>query len=136
MQKETINILLSFPRTGNTWTRYIVEYISKKPTVHRSSIREVLDGQRPKTAIGDYTNIDINIDDDVILLKRHFAYNEEDDWSVFNGRFIFLVRDYKECIIRNLANQNEATIKNSVRAFANNLKFYDKYNGEKIIVYY
>ena len=75
-----MNILLSFPRSGNSWLRYCIESLSNQKTqglggrphdIGRGIIPELRDSSKP------------------ILYKRHTT-----DEINTNDRLIFLIRNY------------------------------------------
>jgi hypothetical protein len=80
-------LLLSFPRSGNTWVRYIFEFLSKRPTQGYLN--------NPKD-VAPYVKTNLGVDQEAepIIRKSHQELWPECD------RMIFLLRDYKEAIVR------------------------------------
>lgn len=117
-------VLLSYPRSGNTWLRYCIEHITVKSTIGYDN---------EESAIFDRSRLVSHyVQTEPILIKRHFP--EPCD------RLILLVRDYKEAIIRH---ENEAerpssdhVLYSGISHYIQLLDFYDKFEGEKLLIYY
>jgi len=129
------NLLLSFPRSGNTWVRYFLEFITKRPT----SMKEVSDCQEgvdKKDTIG-VPGVDVR--KKCIAIKRHRGDNHWDDFNKDNTKLILLVRDWREACLRHLTPEQKK-IKSEVERCASGyihcLKFFDDFKGEKILVHY
>ncbi len=138
-----MNLLLSYPRSGNTWYRYCIEYLTKKPTVGYAGFE--------KTVVWDYEplgfsiDIGVNLNADNILIKRHgieCLYEEVES-------VILLIRNYKECIVRhccsskNNKNFNISMLKNACHKgngvkqdYVGLIEYYDQFPKEKMVVYY
>lgn len=86
-------ILASYPRSANHWLRYIIEYLSKQPTLGEGNRNR--DTKDPpvfkRLGMEDYY-----VTTEAIAVKRH-RVRDEDDRS---KKMIFVVRDYREVIFR------------------------------------
>lgn len=132
------NILLSYPRSGNSWVRYIVEYISKKPTTH-TAVKCPLSSDKNRNTIGNLVDIDTNLHDDPILFKRHRADLKFDNWTPNNSSLILIIRSYKECLLRNLSIKNindENRLGVAIERYLHCISFYDSFKGKKLLIYY
>lgn len=133
-----MNYILSYPRSGSTWIRYCIEYLSKKPTI----------GSYSKHPTGHHSNIissliDLGVDETAnpIFLRTHDPKDIPG-----KSKIIFLLRNYKEVIIRHQEMSQSDNLLNSLRDHifgeeqgSNYLKlinFFDSYPGEKLIIYY
>lgn len=140
MSENKFNVLLSFPRSGNTWVRYIVEYISKRPTC-QSPIRMSSAGiLNKKDVIGSEIDLGVDVSKKAILLKRHrFDFNW-DDWNKDTCRLLFLIRDYREAIIRHAAASRKIndikTINKCIEGYMHCLESFHNFDGDKQIIYY
>ena len=134
------NYLLSYPRSGNTWVRYFVEFISQQPT---SGYKNASD-----KAIGSKIPIGVDLSKPVIMEKSHKFYGKE--YSP-GDKLVVLVRDYKECMVRHAAAESwkmsldekakkkfdeETKGKNEKVDYVEVLMYYDEWPGEKILIYY
>lgn len=137
-----MNFLLSYPRSGNTWVRYIVEYLSKRPTIYRKE--NIQDNP-----IGSRINLGVDLDKEPILYKRHWL--EPQDFKNQNvDKLILIIRDYKEAIPRH---HKEApgidfpTLKErfigEMRGLPNEkcdyikaIQHFDTWPGPKLLLYY
>ncbi len=138
--EDKFNILLSFPRSGNTWVRYIAEFISKRPTCH-SPIRFCVEGAlNKKEVIGDKLDLGVDIKKRAILVKRHRFDYRWDDWSKHNCRLVLLIRDYREAILRHaFASRKDNNIKEinkCIEGYIHCLSSYDSFDGDKMLLYY
>ena len=132
------NILLSFPRSGNTWVRYALEYVSKRPT-SIELVSDCQEGITKKDPIGLKENFDVDILKKCIAVKRHRADHHWDFFNKDNSNFILLVRSHKEAIIRHLITQNYKSSKvfnKNIDDYLHCLNFYDQFDGNKILIYY
>ena len=120
-----MNLLISYPRSGNTWLRYCVEFLAKKPTVGYTGT------QKGKPIM---SNFNIKNSKPPLLKKLHTV----DEQSEKASKVILVLRNYKECIPRhvNLFSCEEAIKKSGRISYLDLLYFYDNFNGEKIIIYY
>lgn len=134
--------LLSYPRSGNFWVRYIIEYISRRPTQGYNS---TIDGP-----IGARHHIGVDLDDDVIAIKSHAEIGNADD------EIILIIRDYKEAITRHAKEtikhaQNDGYYQEDMKLhfihetqgvsnigvdYIGILERYDSFPGRKMFLYY
>jgi len=137
---EKFNILLSFPRSGNTWVRYIVEFISKRPT-SQSVVERCTDGFLSKNdVISTDLNLGVDISKKTILIKRHSLKLNWDNWTKNNCRLVFLLRNYKEAILRHATalgkSNNISEINKNIVEYIDCLSSYDNFMGQKMCIYY
>lgn len=128
--------LLSYPRSGNFWTRYIIEFISKRPTQGYDS---ELDGP-----IGARHNLGVDLSAKPIVIKSHAEVGGPDDG------IIMILRDYKEAITRHAKSSNLKTPQEQKEHFIQEtqgssnqgvdyisiIETYDKFPGNKMFIYY
>lgn len=135
-------LLLSYPRSGNSWVRYCVETLSKKKTIKALvPPYNTTDGMDKLVSMGmspmDKDSLTDTEYDEIILEKSHI-WEEEFDY-IFNqennSKLILIIRDYKECIPRNT---NYDSHKYSVESekFNSNLIIFDNTNIDKLLIYY
>jgi hypothetical protein len=137
---EKFNVLLSFPRSGNTWIRYIVEFISKRPT-SKAPVKRCGAGFLEKNGvISTDLNLGVDISKKVILIKRHTLTLNWDNWTKDNCRLVLLVRNYKEAILRHASainkNRDVKEINKHIVEYIHCLSSYDRFAGQKILIYY
>jgi len=136
-----IGILLSYPRSGNTWLRYCIEFITKQPTGFKDlGIIEHAIFDQP---LGQIVDIGVNVNKKIILQKSHGVKG----LIGHNGTLLFLIRNYKECILRHTETTKKIHDIDEVKkmisytftglnSYMDLLKYYDKYEHKKHIVYY
>ena len=129
------NLLLSFPRSGNTWVRYIFECITKSPT-SQGIVTDCQEGVFKEDCLSSKLSLGADVNKKCILIKRHRADFPWDNWTKDNCKLLFLLRDYKEAIIRHNYNQDDHTIESHVAGYIHCLEFYDKFDGEKKLINY
>lgn len=136
---EKFNVLLSFPRSGNTWLRYAVEFISKRPTC-QAPFRRCAAGLEKKGAISSDLNLGVDTKEKAILVKRHRADFKWDTLTKENCRLVLLVRNYKEAVLRHAfasrKQDDEAELKKCIEGYLHCLHSYDKFDGDKLLIYY
>jgi len=141
-----MNILLSYPRSGNTWLRYCVEFLSKKPTIGYTSANA---SNFDKNALGAFnSSMGVDLKSDPILIKRHmvgFGYGKDThipDWTT-SDKLLLIIRDYKEVLIRhNKGKKDINTLKKSCEShiisknYTQLIQYYETFPGEKLLIYY
>jgi len=131
-----MNLLLSYPRSGNTWFRYCIESLTKKPTIGYTTKNSANFDKNP---IGHFSNIGVDLSANKILVKRHETNSVEDV-----EKLILVVRDYKECVIRHSEKKKvdisdlkkACSSSESSKNYMQMIKYYDEFKGDKFIVYY
>ena len=86
-------LLLSYPRSGNTWIRYFIEHVSERPTIGYKE---------------NYKNFDSPLlckkYHDPIAIKRHGLIKD----PVEHDGLILVLRNPKECLLRHTGCVGEA----------------------------
>jgi len=132
------NILLSYPRSGNTWIRYALECVTGQPT-SIEMVPDCQEGFNKLDSIGSTTNLNVDVLKKCIVIKRHRADHHWDSFTKENTNLILVVRSYKEAIIRHLITQNykdKKVIDKNIDDYIHCLDFYDSFDGNKVLVYY
>lgn len=115
------NYIISYPRSGNHFVRFIVEYLSGRPTLGCSKN----DVPIYMNDFGEYNPINI-IDKSPIFKKSHSSVNS-------NGKLILILRNYKECLLRH----NNGNVKLSdVDGYFKLIQCFNSHKGDKIIISY
>ena len=126
-------ILFSYPRSGNTWVRYIIEVLTGRPTLGT-----------PDNLLNDppiwarFQGLPVNSMGDPVALKRHtlIQIDEEDR----TRPLIVVVRNYKESIIR-VRNHSEESLRKfdfeteRLLYFAP-VEYYHRHDRKKLLLYY
>jgi hypothetical protein len=117
-------LLVSYPRSGSNWTRYVIEFLTKRPTPGHFRL---------------------------IIGKRRMVFDRSHIWenqrsSDAYDKLVLLIRNYKECLIRHHDQKfKEAkTIENffllegrqAPIQYLSNIKDFDLFKGEKLLLYY
>lgn len=88
-------ILLSFPRSGSHWTRYIIEWCWSRPTVGYSyGIQRPYRFDPPIGLSVPMRHVDLSAP---VIAKKQHRLNEFDDRS---SGLILIVRNFKEAVVR------------------------------------
>lgn len=132
-------IIASYPRSGNHWVRYIIEWFSKRPTLGEGDmiwshsydlpIHKGLD-------ITDTGSIEINFSAPIAIKRHTIRYSDNRNLGL-----ILIARNFNECIIREIRDPNtglipwdrvDAEISKYVKLFYD----FELWNGKKIVIYY
>ena len=81
-------------------------------------------------AIGNMIDLGVDLKAPAILIKKHEVYEDK------NSRLIFLLRNYRECIFRNMVPCTTERLQNGSQHYIRCLKFFDEFDGDKLLVYY
>lgn len=115
-------LLISYPRSGTNWVRYIIESLSGRPTPGQARL---------------HTGTDYFID------RAHKAYPV----AHRHPGVILILRDYRECLLRSntglweehrdveLFLEDRMTL-SPPHWYIDNLTAYDTYDGKKLLVFY
>ena len=126
-------ILASYPRSANHWLRYIIEYLSKQPTLGEGNRHR--DTKDPpvfkRLGMEDYY-----VTTQAIAVKRH-SIRDEDDRS---KKLIFVVRDYREVIFRHF-NQpfslfRMRKLEKHIRMYLGLIQCYHDWPSDKLMIRY
>lgn len=130
MEAVQLNLLVSYPRSGNTWMRYMIEYLTKQVTIgslhNQANIIE--------RGIGHCIQMGVNLTKP-ILYKQHFLKNEQ-----LNEPIIFILRNYKEVIVKHKYQKTPKSFTKEFKdkwhnQYINLLWQFDKAKN-KIFIYY
>ena len=129
-------LLLSYPRSGSTWLRYCIEFLTERPTF--GYIKKIRNGTHVDTPFfKEY------LTNEPIALKRHKWDEDEARSKRAYRKMILLVRNYKEAMLRDdypLYKFKDLTILETIEK--DYIKLLEKYHNheyrvrEKAIVYY
>ncbi len=106
-------VLLTYPKSGSTWTRYILECLSGRPTDSRSF--EVA------------SSAGFEVSGEPVVYHRFWM----DDDVAFD-RMVLLVRNFRDAIV----SLNMYRTHNVAKRYVRNLLFYDACEKPKLLVYY
>jgi len=133
------SFLLSFPRSGNTFTRYCVEYLTQHPTTsaptYEYNENKIPEHKDEKSVLWNIGMEDRLKSEKNILVKKHKMYKSEKN----KYPMIFVIRNYKEVLIRHYIKTDNAkkNIQITDRCnYAQCLIDYDQWRKDKILIYY
>lgn len=126
-------VVLSFPRSGNHWTRFILEWFSGRPTmgvIDNPLNRPLCHAKFEDSAVLGHVNPALP----PIAIKHHTVGGVSGllDLNPHLAPLLLLIRNPLECLIRHNSGQLNADF----ILFESNLKFYRDFVGPKLIVYY
>ena len=143
-------VLLSYPRSGNTWLRYSLECLTKRPSYafKKANVDKLSDiklskiNKKMSDPIGN-TFPEIHTNHALFpIIKLHKIENDFD----LSFPLILLLRNYKECFSRHFHQKLSSThdkTKVLIEAyekekhFFTNLNFFDKYKtNKKLLIHY
>jgi hypothetical protein len=130
-----MNILLSYPRSGNHLVRFFIELLTEMPTLGCIGNEDI---DKPIYKTKFRTNIPFNIKNNInynnteCFTKFHFIDNVN-NYNYKNNLLIFIIRNPKEVLLRhNKFIYNEEDF----NKYFEGINYYLNFKGEKIILYY
>lgn len=140
-KKSIPYIILSYPRSGNHWTRYIVEWFSLRPTLGNDDGEHEKDrpnpSDKPLFRRVNIPNVDARATP--IAKKRHWI----NDWDSREAKLLLIVRDYRECVVRHLQLSGKSNInidhthtKNQLWNYFGSIEKFDTWHSDKLYVHY
>lgn len=133
-QHETRTYILSFPRSGNTWLRYCLEYLTQRPSLYYWNHTGI---NRPLGLLAGFP-IDIT-------KKPFWKVHVEDEMYFLGGinrlvdSVILVVRNPKEAIYRqqSMFDNFDICAEDPLRYYFKHLQTYDTWSPERrCLVYY
>jgi len=158
--RETNDIILSFPRSGNTFTRYFLEIVFQRPTWGYASFEfnhesgdweekgETLDLPLAGTIVAmDENKIITGVEPreltkDQLERKPFFKRHSIKDLKEFNSNkdnLLLLIRNPYECLIREfqfIDQEPDKWVDENLSIFYGNLGGYENWQGDKTVVYF
>jgi hypothetical protein len=117
-------LLVSYSRSGTNWIRYIIEYLSGRPTPGQQRLFK----GKPKEFFID---------------RAHCGFEVMHQYK----RVMLVIRDYRECLLRHnqalwarINNVNtfleDMTVKHPPVWYIQNIRSFDAFTGDKLVLYY
>lgn len=137
ISKENV-FLLSFPGSGNTWTRYCIEFITKRPSGEAIYLFPMQkDNRRMDCPLTNNFPLGVNYDSPPVIkihdIKDRYPIGE-------NDYLVVVVRNYKESLLRHLGADGVRAItvlKDPNNMYTNALRTYHNWPEEKkFLIYY
>ncbi len=132
--------LLSYPRSGNTWLRYCLEYLTHCPSFMRTMLKNMRD-QPLAWSVG----FEIDMAKPPIE-KIHIRTQLNDANTHSDNKLILIIRNPKEAITRNehnlitleiLQGKESVSLYNRAPNYFDNIAIYDEWDASKrLLVYY
>lgn len=124
-------LLVSYPRSGTNWIRYVIEYLTQKPTPGET--RLIRGNNKFYRAInGDFV-ID-RAHNGEFIIKKH-------------PKVFFILRNYKECLIRQFKTKwtdypniqtflEDESLHTPCKWYVKNIDVFNRYQGDKKLLYF
>ena len=138
--KKEVNkfrFLMSYPRSGNHLVRFLIEYLTGLPThgcIGNRYNEKFLCDWDYKDNINPLEHVNNN--KEPIYYKSHGMF---DFFSNEPYHMIFILRDPRECILRNCMNDDKIDMENiekEIIHYLNLIEIYDTLDCEKLLIYY
>jgi hypothetical protein len=126
-----MNILLSYPRSGNHLVRFFIELLTELPTkgcIGNQKIDKCI--YQNKFKIDIPFNINKNYDSSKCFTKFHFI-DKLDNYN--NNLLIFIIRNPKEVLLRH---NNFKYNEDSFNKYFYDIDYYLDFKGNKLLLYY
>lgn len=129
-------IILSYPRSGNHWVRYIVEWATGRPTLGAGDGEHWRD-RRNRLDVPIHQLADLpHVAGRPIAKKRHLV----NDWDSRSADLVFILRNYKECVTRHLETMevppDHPRADDQLRRYLAALRQYDEWRSRKLLLPY
>ena len=137
IQKENV-FLLSFPGSGNTWTRYCIEFITKRPTGEAIYLFPMQkDNRRMDCPLNN--NFSLGVDYNAPPVIKIHAINARSPVGE-NDYLIVVVRNFKESLLRHLGADGAraiALLQDPNNMYTSALRVYHNWpEDRKLLIYY
>ena len=131
--------LLSYPRSGNTWMRFCLEYLTKPPTCSfKENPADIKIYSQPLGLSIRELETDLS---KPCIWKVHSRKRIEQIAPCLphQDKIIFLIRNYRECLLRDLRDPLRILLelKNPDAIYFDNLSLYEKWDPKlRLMIYY
>lgn len=122
-----MNWLISYPRSGSTYFRYCIEFVTKFPT-----IGYFYDYKNIDYPIGSLIDLGVSLQKFPILVKRH----EFSDIKNNHDIIVLIIRNPYEAIIRHHLSCDKKNLDDQIDYYFNILNQFDLCENKKIFIYY
>lgn len=126
------NCLISYPRSGNTLIRFLIEYITERIVVDYN--QEIPDSAI-KYLIGD--ELSVVPKNPPILRKFHLvdeSLNEKE--KIGNSKVNLIIRDYYDCIVSHSKRGCTDSLETQIKKYCDLIRYYDWSKNQGCVVYY
>lgn len=127
-----VNCLISYPRSGNTLIRFLIEYITERIVIDYN-------GNIPNSAI-EYLSFDkLNVipKNPPILRKFHLVddkLNEKE--KIGDSKITLIIRDYYECIVSHSKRGCPDSLETQIKKYCDLIRYYDWSKNQGCVIYY
>lgn len=130
------DLLLSFPRSGNHWVRFILEFFTGMPTkgcgrrdveIYRNLFKSLISPLWHVENKGFY-----------FCYKHHGGMNSQWLWTENWNSVLLLIRDFRECMLSRSehSKRNNSAMERTIRRYLNNLLLYQQSTIPKLHLHY
>lgn len=148
---KTYGSIIGYPRSGNNWLRFIIEYLTDYQTAFPPMDSEM---RKPLHNLSSHINSTEKIADGVIWNTHWHQDTLLNEVIKSKGKLILMLRNYKECITRHIITPSEINkdgylTDSAFDKFVNEnaeylefihylklINYFHNYKGEKEIIYY
>ena len=132
--EQVRTVLLSYPRSGNTWLRYCIEFLTKCPSGFSAAKFPV------GRVLGSFVDLGVDLKAGRIVRKEHSTESVAPD-----DRLLFILRDYKECLLSHRREHSNESLDwlidcnssdRSSQNYSQLIEFYDRFEGAKELLHY
>jgi len=116
--------IMSYPRSGNHWVRYIIEWLSGQPTLGAGTKEQRDKNDRP---ILQFLGLKYRNPTNIAIKMHKLAPGYK------HLKPILIIRNYKEAIVRH---KQHAKYKSAIDKYIILLKHYDSWSKKKLLIYY
>lgn len=134
--EESPVLLLTYPRSGNTWLRYCIEYLTKRPTGETRYLFPTVKMSIMNAPLSNSFDLGADLSAPPIVKLHDYDHKKP---SLNCPFLIMIVRNYKECLVREI--KTEEKIREHLERrrilYVANLETYDNWDPEKrLLIYY
>lgn len=126
------NCLISYPRSGNTLLRFLIEYITERIVV---DYNEDIPDSAIKYLSGN--NLDIIPKNPPILRKFHLVHeNLNEKEKIGDSKVNLIIRDYYECIVSHSQRGCLDSLELQIKKYCDLIRYYDSSKNQGCVIYY
>lgn len=126
------NCIISYPRSGNTLIRFLIEYITERIVIDYNE-------DIPNSAIKYLSDNDLDIvpKNPPILRKFHLVdENLNEKEKIGDSKVNLIIRDYYECIVSHSKRGCLDSLELQIKKYCDLIRYYDWSKNQGCVIYY
>jgi hypothetical protein len=127
-----MNCLISYPRSGNTLIRFLIEYITERIVI---DYNEEIPDSAIKYLVGNELSV---IPKNPPILRKFHLVDESlsEKEKIGNSKVNLIIRDYYDCIVSHSKRGCTDSLETQIKKYCDLIRYYDWSKNQGSVIYY